>query len=312
MEASRASPPGLTQAGSCTECRLPGRRASTVLRPHGGLRDDGAVIARFVQTIWSSARGESSNPSWSHCDSPADRPSRRRDRVRCDCPPLRRRATRRISECQRHPGRLAVEAPNRAQPHPLLRGCSLLRMFIALALSTIFTFVYGTAAARLRRAEKLLIPAPRHPSVGAHPGFPHLHHRVLPEPVPGERAAGWRQRAIFAVFTSQAWNMTFSFYHSLITQPRDLDEAARMYRLTKWQRFWKLDVPRLDDRPGLERHDVDGRWLVLPDRLRGDHGQRSPVRPAGDGQLHRRGHRRGLDRQGRDRRGRDGHPGGRV
>ena len=37
--------------------------------------------------------------------------------------------------------------------------------------------------------------------------------------------------------------MTFSFYHSLITQPRDLDEAARMYRLTKWQRFWKLDVP---------------------------------------------------------------------
>jgi NitT/TauT family transport system permease protein len=37
--------------------------------------------------------------------------------------------------------------------------------------------------------------------------------------------------------------MTFSFYHSLISQPPELDEAARMYRLTKWQRFWKLDVP---------------------------------------------------------------------
>ena len=37
--------------------------------------------------------------------------------------------------------------------------------------------------------------------------------------------------------------MTFSFYHSLISQPTELDEAARMYRLTKWQRFWKLDVP---------------------------------------------------------------------
>jgi NitT/TauT family transport system permease protein len=54
---------------------------------------------------------------------------------------------------------------------------------------------------------------------------------------------GLEATCIFAVFTSQAWNMTFSFYHSLITQPTDLDEAARSYRLTKWQRFWKLDVP---------------------------------------------------------------------
>ena len=37
--------------------------------------------------------------------------------------------------------------------------------------------------------------------------------------------------------------MTFSFYHSLITQPKELDEAARMFRLTKWERFWHLDVP---------------------------------------------------------------------
>ena len=49
--------------------------------------------------------------------------------------------------------------------------------------------------------------------------------------------------SIFAIFTSQAWNMTFSFYHSLITQPAELDEAARMFRLTKWERFWQLDVP---------------------------------------------------------------------
>jgi NitT/TauT family transport system permease protein len=59
----------------------------------------------------------------------------------------------------------------------------------------------------------------------------------------GGSALGLEAAAIFAVFTSQAWNMTFSFYHSLITQPTDLDEAARTYRLTKWQRFWKLDVP---------------------------------------------------------------------
>ena len=54
---------------------------------------------------------------------------------------------------------------------------------------------------------------------------------------------GLELASIFVIFTSQAWNMTFSFYHSLKSQPVELDEAARMYRLTKWQRFWKLDVP---------------------------------------------------------------------
>jgi NitT/TauT family transport system permease protein len=49
--------------------------------------------------------------------------------------------------------------------------------------------------------------------------------------------------SIFAVFTSMAWNMTFAFYFSLVSQPRELDEASRVMRLTKWQRFWQLDVP---------------------------------------------------------------------
>jgi NitT/TauT family transport system permease protein len=49
--------------------------------------------------------------------------------------------------------------------------------------------------------------------------------------------------SVFAIFTSMAWNMTFAFYHSLVSQPRDLDEAARVLRLTRWQRFWRLDVP---------------------------------------------------------------------
>ena len=62
--------------------------------------------------------------------------------------------------------------------------------------------------------------------------------KVFPDNLLGLEVA-----SIFVIFTSQAWNMTFSFYHSLISQPTELDEAARMYRLTKWQRFWKLDVP---------------------------------------------------------------------
>ena len=49
--------------------------------------------------------------------------------------------------------------------------------------------------------------------------------------------------SIFAIFTSQAWNMTFSFYQSLRTVPRDLDEASRSFRLSGWQRFWRLEVP---------------------------------------------------------------------
>ena len=119
---------------------------------------------------------------------------------------------------------------------------SLSRMFLALGLSVGFTFVYGTAAARSRRAEKVLIPAldvlQSVPVLGflsiTVAGFIALFpHSLL----------GLECASIFAIFTSQAWNMTFSFYHSLVTQPRELDEAARVLRLSKWQRFWKLDVP---------------------------------------------------------------------
>lgn len=124
---------------------------------------------------------------------------------------------------------------------PFYAAASLLRMFVALAISTIFTFIYGTAAARLRRAEKLLVGVldilQSVPVLGfltfSTVFFLHLFGT----------AGGLEAASVFAVFTSQAWNMTFSFYHSLKTQPSDLDEAARLYRLTKWQRFWKLDVP---------------------------------------------------------------------
>ncbi len=125
---------------------------------------------------------------------------------------------------------------------PYYAARSLLRMFIALTISTIFTFVYGTAAARLRRIEKVLIPIldvlQSIPILVFLPVALTLFVRLFPNSELGLELA-----SIFVIFTSQAWNMTFSFYHSLITQPTELDEAARLYRLTKWQRFWKLDVP---------------------------------------------------------------------
>jgi NitT/TauT family transport system permease protein len=57
------------------------------------------------------------------------------------------------------------------------------------------------------------------------------------------RVAGAEAAAIFAIFTSQAWNMTFSFYQSLRTVPRDLEEATQSFRFSAWQRFWRLEVP---------------------------------------------------------------------
>jgi NitT/TauT family transport system permease protein len=125
---------------------------------------------------------------------------------------------------------------------PYYAARSLLRMFIALGLSVVFTFVYGTAAARLRRAEKVLIPLLDILQSVPVLGFLSITVTAFIALFPGS-TLGLECAAIFAIFTSQAWNMTFSFYHSLITQPRDLDEAARLYRLTKWERFWRLDVP---------------------------------------------------------------------
>ena len=140
------------------------------------------------------------------------------------------------------PGRTPVVISTDITNVPYYAARSLLRMFIALGLSTVFTLVYGTAAARLRRAEKVLVPIldvlQSIPILVFLPIALTFFIRIFPNNLLGLELA-----SIFVIFTSQAWNMTFSFYHSLISQPTELDEAARMYRLTKWQRFWKLDVP---------------------------------------------------------------------
>jgi NitT/TauT family transport system permease protein len=119
---------------------------------------------------------------------------------------------------------------------------SLLRMFIALILSVLFTFAYAEAAARLRRAEKVLIPILDILQSVPVLGFLTVTVTAFINLFPGSEL-GLECASIFAIFTSMAWNLTFAFYHSLISQPRDLDEAARIMRLTKWQRFWRLDVP---------------------------------------------------------------------
>ncbi|MEU1289701.1 ABC transporter permease subunit [Kitasatospora sp. NPDC005856] len=119
---------------------------------------------------------------------------------------------------------------------------SLVRMFAALIASVLFTFVYATAAARLRRAEKVLLPVLDILQSVPVLGFLSVTVTAFINLFPGS-TLGLECASIFAIFTAMAWNMTFAFYASLMSQPRELDEAARVMRLTKWQRFWRLDVP---------------------------------------------------------------------
>ena len=125
---------------------------------------------------------------------------------------------------------------------PYYAGRSLLRMFLALIPSTIFALVYGYAAARSRRAEKVLVPLLDILQSVPVLGFLSITLTFWLALVPG-REFGVELASIFAIFTAQAWNMAFAFYQSTKSEPRHFDEVARMLRLTKWQRFWKLDVP---------------------------------------------------------------------
>jgi NitT/TauT family transport system permease protein len=125
-------------------------------------------------------------------------------------------------------------------PYYALR--TALRMFAALAASFVFTFIYATLAAKSRRAEMVLIPVldilQSVPILGFLSFTVTFFLGLFPGNVLGAECA-----AIFAVFTSQAWNMTFSLYQSLRTVPRDLDEVARGFGLTGWQKFWQLEAP---------------------------------------------------------------------
>jgi NitT/TauT family transport system permease protein len=125
---------------------------------------------------------------------------------------------------------------------PYYAGRSLFRMFAALGLSLVFTFIYATAAARLRRARKVMLPVLDILQSVPILGFLSVTITGFIALFPGSEL-GLECASIFAIFTSQAWNMTFAFYQSLSSQPRDLDEAARNLRLSRWQRFWRVDVP---------------------------------------------------------------------
>lgn len=127
-----------------------------------------------------------------------------------------------------------------ALPYYALR--TVLRMFVALGASTLFTLIVATAAARSRHLGQLIVPAldilQSVPILGFLTFTVTFFMGLFPGSVLGVECA-----AIFAIFTSQAWNMAFSFYQSLRAIPADLEEACTIYRLSPIRRFLRLDLP---------------------------------------------------------------------
>ena len=119
---------------------------------------------------------------------------------------------------------------------------TVLRMAWALLASLVFSLGYAALAAKSRRAERIMIPMLDVLQSVPILGFLSITVTGFIALFPG-RLLGVECAAIFAIFTSQAWNMTFSVYQSLRTVPGELIEAARMYHLSPWRRFWRLEVP---------------------------------------------------------------------
>lgn len=125
-------------------------------------------------------------------------------------------------------------------PYYALR--TVLRMFLGLLLSLIFTFTFATWAAKSKNAGRIIIPIIDILQSVPVLGFLAIISTSLIALFSGS-LLGPECVAIFAIFTAQAWNIALSFYQSLTTVPQELVEAAEMLRLSPWQRFWRVDVP---------------------------------------------------------------------
>lgn len=146
-------------------------------------------------------------------------------------------------------------------PYYLLR--TILRMFTALAFSLLFSFAFAAIATKYRTAEKAMIPMLDILQSVPILGFQAIAIAPFIALFPGN-ILGVECAAIFAIFTSQAWNMAFSLYQSMRTVPSELSEAARVFRLSGWQRFWRLELPYA--MPGLLWNmmmSMSGGWFFL-------------------------------------------------
>ncbi len=119
---------------------------------------------------------------------------------------------------------------------------SLLRIMLAYFVSLIFTLIYGYVAAYNAKAERFLIPLldtlQSIPVLSFLPGVMLAMVALFPT-----RQFGIELGSILLIFTGQVWNMTFSFYSSLKSIPREMREVAEIYRWSWWQRFVQMELP---------------------------------------------------------------------
>src|ERR1700692_4359844 len=136
----------------------------------------------------------------------------------------------------------AVEISRSLWALPAYAGYSLLRITIAYGLSLAFTLVYGYVAAYNPRAERFMIPLldvlQSIPVLSFLPGVMLAMVALFPG-----RQLGVELGAILLIFTGQVWNMAFSFYASLKAIPKEMREAATIYRFSSWQRFVQIELP---------------------------------------------------------------------
>ena len=138
-----------------------------------------------------------------------------------------------------------------------------LRMFAALGCSLVFTFTVATLAAKSRKAALVIVPALDILQSVPVLGFLTFTVTFFMGLFPG-RQLGVECAAVFAIFTSQAWNMAFSFYQSLRTIPNDLDEVSRQFGFSPWRRFVRLELPFAT--PGLVWNvmmSMSGGWFFV-------------------------------------------------
>ena len=125
---------------------------------------------------------------------------------------------------------------------PYYAGRTLLRMWIAFCFSLLVAISLGYVAAKNRTARAVILPAldilQSVPVLGFLSATVAGFMAIFPSSLLGVECA-----AIFAIFTGQVWNMAFGFYHSMVTIPTDMQEAASMYRMTPWQRFRVVELP---------------------------------------------------------------------
>jgi NitT/TauT family transport system permease protein len=125
---------------------------------------------------------------------------------------------------------------------PAYAGRTLLRMWIAFGFSLVFAIGTGYLAAKSTRARTFILPAldvlQSVPVLGFLSATVTGFMALFPGSLLGVECA-----SIFAIFTGQVWNMAFGFYHSMVTIPTDMQEAASSYRLTRWQRFRTVELP---------------------------------------------------------------------